>query len=136
MPRFALATSCSFGGSKGALYRETLQATGCDVGRVVIATAEFAPMLHALPVYPGGNRSDGHRMRFLRHDGIFQSDGGSLKTQKPEPDTASRRCPISGPRTRREDHALAHRLDEFRPAIPRSGWSPPEPVSASPTRSE
>ena len=22
---------------------------------------------------------------------------------------------------------------EFRPAIPRSGWSPPEPVSASPT---
>jgi hypothetical protein len=36
-------------------YRETLQATGCYVGRVVIATAEFAPMppLH-LPGYPGG----------------------------------------------------------------------------------
>ena len=26
----------------------------------------------------------------------------------------------------------AHRPDEFRPANPRSGWSPPEPVSASP----
>src|ERR1041385_7747612 len=26
--------------------------------------------------------------------------------------------------------------DEFRPAIPRSGWSPPEPVSASPARSD
>jgi hypothetical protein len=47
MPRFAIATCCSFGGSKGALYRETLQATGFDMGRVVIATAEFAPMLHA-----------------------------------------------------------------------------------------
>jgi len=37
-----------------------------------------------------------------------------------------------GKRTRREEHVLAHRPDEFRPAIPRSGWSPPEPVSASP----
>jgi carboxypeptidase family protein len=26
--------------------------------------------------------------------------------------------------------------DEFRPAIPRSGWSPPEPVSASPALAE
>ena len=45
----------SFGGSKGAFYRETLQATGFYVGRIVIATAELAPMppLH-LPGYPGG----------------------------------------------------------------------------------
>ena len=50
---------------KGALYRETLQATGCYVGRIVIATAEFAPMppLH-LPGYPGGIISDGHRDAF------------------------------------------------------------------------
>jgi hypothetical protein len=43
-------------GGKGALYRETLQATGCYVGRVVIATAAFAPIppFH-LPVYPGGS---------------------------------------------------------------------------------
>jgi len=26
--------------------------------------------------------------------------------------------------------------DEFRPGIPRSGWSPPEPVSASPARTD
>ena len=45
--------------------------------------------------------------------------------------TASRwSAPSPGRRTRREDHAA----DEFRPAIPRSGWSPPEPVSASPAR--
>jgi hypothetical protein len=30
----------------------------------------------------------------------------------------------------------AHRLDEFRPAIPRSGCSPAEPVSASPARTD
>ena len=35
-------------------------------------------------------------------------------------------------RTRREEHALfSSSADEFRPAIPRSGWSPPEPIRAS-----
>jgi hypothetical protein len=43
-------------------------------------------------------------------------------------------APSPGKRTRREDHALLIVRGEFRPAIPRSGWSPPEPVSASPTR--
>jgi len=71
----------SLSGSKGALYRETPQATGFYVGRVVIATAEFAPMPPSyLPGYPGGHHSDGHRMRFRRHLGIYQSDGG-FKTQ-------------------------------------------------------
>jgi hypothetical protein len=42
--------------------------------------------------------------------------------------------PLPGYRTRRKEHALPIVRDEFRPAIPRSGWSPPEPVSASPTR--
>jgi hypothetical protein len=76
MPQFVIAASRrrSFGGSKGALYRETLQATGCYVGRIVIATAEFAPMPPSIPGYPGGNDSDGHRMRFPRHGGIYQSD--------------------------------------------------------------
>src|SRR5438067_9081897 len=41
-----------------------------------------------------------------------------------------------GKRTRREDHVLLIVRDEFRPAIPRSGWSPPEPVSASPATAE
>ena len=76
MPQFVIAAyrRCSFGGSKGALYRETLQATGGYVGRVVIATAEFAPMPPSVPGYPGGIDSDGRRMRFLRHCGIYQSD--------------------------------------------------------------
>jgi hypothetical protein len=74
---------CSEGGSKGALYRETLQATGCYVGRVLIATAGFAPMPPSVPGYPGGYYSDGHRMRFLRHDGIYQSDVGILKPTNP-----------------------------------------------------
>ena len=68
MSQLALAAFCqprSFGGSKGALYRETLQATGFYVGRIVIASAEFAPMppLH-VPGYPGGFNSDGHRDAF------------------------------------------------------------------------
>ena len=80
----------------------------------------------SVPGYPGGNHSDGHRNAFSkawRNLSIRCWD--FFEIQKPEPDTASRRCPGSGPRTRREDRALAHRLDEFRPAIPRSGWSPP-----------
>ena len=44
--------------------------------------------------------------------------------------------PLPGYKARRKEHALPIVLDEFRPAIPRSGWSPPEPVSASPTRPE
>ncbi len=50
---------------QGALSRETLQATGFYMGRVVIATAEFAPMppLH-LPGLPRRFHSDGHRDAF------------------------------------------------------------------------
>ena len=51
MPPFAIAAV--WGGSKGALYRETLKATGFYVGRIVIATAEFAPMPY-FAGYPGG----------------------------------------------------------------------------------
>ena len=43
MPQFAIIT-CGPDGSKGALCREALQATGCYVGRIVIATAGLAPM--------------------------------------------------------------------------------------------
>ena len=66
----------SFGGSKGGLYRETLQATGFYVGRIVIATAEFAPMPPFVPGYPGGLIPIAIGMRFRRHHGIYQSDGG------------------------------------------------------------
>jgi hypothetical protein len=89
------------GGGKGALYRETLQATGCYVGRVVIATAEFAPMpLFHLPGYPGGHYSDGHRMRFWRYGGIYQSDVGSYKPQNP-----NRTPPPAGIRVRVRERA-------------------------------
>ncbi len=62
-------------GGKGALYRETLQATGFDVGRIVIAPAEFAPIPPLrLPGYPGGLIPTAIGMRFRRHDGIYRSD--------------------------------------------------------------
>jgi hypothetical protein len=39
--------------------------------------------------------------------------------------------PLPGYSARREERALLIRIvrNEFRPAIPRSGWSPPEPPS-------
>jgi hypothetical protein len=85
MPQFVVAAAQhrSFSGSKGALYRETQQATGFYKGRVVIATAESAPMPPSVPGYPGGNRSNGRRMRFLRHGGIYQSDVGFYQPQNP-----------------------------------------------------
>jgi hypothetical protein len=67
MSRFTLGARQRrrFGAGKGALYRETLQATGCYVGRIVIATEEFAPMpsapfFRATPAFD----SDGHRDAF------------------------------------------------------------------------
>jgi hypothetical protein len=60
---------------KGALYWETLQATGFYMGRIVIATAEFAPMPpFPLPGYPGGLNPTAIGMRFRRHNGIYRSD--------------------------------------------------------------
>ena len=104
MPRFAIAAyrRRSFGGSKGALYRETLQATGFYVGRVVIATAEFAPMLPPLPGYPGGLNPTAIGMRFRRHGGIYRSDVVQIKTknQKPNPGSEPCRLPPVGPEPR------------------------------------
>src|SRR5271166_3935451 len=72
-------------------------------------------------------------MRLLRHNEIYRSDV-SLTSGKPDPEC---RLPNgSGPsyRTHQEEYALPIVRDEFRPGIPRSGWSPPEPVFASPAR--
>ena len=67
---------------KGALYRETLQATGCYVGRIVIATAEFAPMPPSDSTgLPRRFHPDGHRMRFFRHGRIYRSDVVENQTQ-------------------------------------------------------
>ncbi len=111
MPRRALKSyaHAQCGGSKGALYRETRQATGSYVVRIVIASAEFAPLPPHLPGYPDGqNIPTAIRMRFLRHGGIYQSDRGILKTNtqtraghrlpptsRPGPETAP-----GGPRSR------------------------------------
>src|SRR6476661_6384091 len=50
MSQFAIAArrGRSFGRSKGALYRETLQATGFHVGRIVIAQQDLRRCLHPL----------------------------------------------------------------------------------------
>jgi hypothetical protein len=85
-------------GGKGALYRETLQATGCYVGRVVIATAEFAsipPFL--LPSYPGGFIPTAIGMRF---PGMTESIGPMWSKTKPTNQTlgtGSYRLPSVGP---------------------------------------
>ena len=102
----AACRRCSFGGSKGALYRETPQATGFDVGRVVIATAGFAPMPpSALPGYPGGILPTAIGMRFRRHGGIYRSDVVQGKTQKPNPGNETGPPPASQPRTQVKERA-------------------------------
>ena len=79
---FSAASGRSCGGGKGAHYRETLQATGCYVGRIVIATAEFAPMPPSLyRATPAVLIPTAIRMRFLRHDGIYRSDVDSNQNQ-------------------------------------------------------
>jgi hypothetical protein len=54
-------------------------------------------------------------MSFLRHEEIYQAD--ELRVG----------------RARSQDHALAHRLDEFPVGYSLAGCSPAEPASASPT---
>lgn len=103
MSQFAIA-ACrrrNCGGSKGALYRETPQATGFHMGRVVIATAEFAPMLPSVPGYPGGFIPTAIGMRFRRHDGIYRSD----VVQTPNPGDETVPPPASQPRTQVKERA-------------------------------
>jgi hypothetical protein len=76
-------------------------------------------------------------MSFLRHDGIYRSDVAAETATtwgRVPPPVGRPRAPVQ--RTRREElRALLIVRDEFRPAIPRSGCSPAEPVSASPATS-
>jgi hypothetical protein len=56
---------------------------------------------------------------------------------KPNPELGPHRLPLVGPELRQKNapggtRSFSSSADEFRPTIPRSGWSPPEPVSASP----
>jgi hypothetical protein len=144
MPPFALA-ACRRRGFGGRQRRplqgnpasdRMLRGPGCNRhSRVCVDTSvPFAEL-------PRRFHSNGHRDAFSRHDGIYRSDVVQNQTHKPNPGNGILPPPVGRPRapgkrTRREDHALLIVRDEFRPAIPRSGWSPPEPVSASPTRPE
>ena len=68
--------------------------------------------------------------------------GFHFKTKsKPNPGSGPDRLPLVGPEPRQKNapggtRSFSSSADEFRPAIPRSGWSPPEPVSASPARTD
>src|SRR3954471_11581663 len=67
------------------------------------------------------------------------SDG--VSKPKPKPGSGPYRLPLVGPEPRSKNapggsRSFSSSADEFRPAIPRSGWSPPEPVSASPALAE
>src|SRR6185369_3743669 len=71
------------------------------------------------------------------------SDGAQLQkpNSKPNPGSGPDRLPLVGPEPRQKNapggtRPFSSSADEFRPAIPRSGWSPPEPVSASPARTD
>jgi len=97
-------------------------------------------------------------LAFFRYGGIYQSDvgyffyklGPGCRLHDPEPKLAGNPIrgpdyPLPWPRSRRGPdqaagregaHAQPHRLDECRPAIPRSGCSPAWPVSASPARTD
>src|ERR1044072_2754252 len=107
MSQFAIAArrGRSFGRSKGALFRETLQATGFHVGRIVIATAGFAPMPpSALPGYPGGIIPTAIGMRFRRHGGIYRSDVVQVKT-KTKPWVGTVPPPAGRPRAQVKERA-------------------------------
>src|SRR5690349_13567422 len=80
-------------------------------------------------------------MRFLRHGGIYLVRWGfHSKTKiKTKSWVGAIPPPTVGPGPRQKNapggsRSFSSSTDEFRPAIPRSGWSPPEPVSASPAR--
>src|SRR5271165_7307684 len=88
--------------------------------------AVWRTLLAVAPLRAGGEAETG-------------SYGEAVGKHSPKPAPGDR-LPPAGP-----DHRLQsapggtrppHRPDEFWPAIPRSGWSPPEPVSASPARAE
>ena len=85
MLKFTLAACqrCGIGRRQRRPYRETLQATGCYVGRVVIATAEFAPIPpFYLPVYPGGINPTAIGLRFR---GMAESIGPMWSKPKTKP---------------------------------------------------
>ena len=81
------------------------------------------------------------RMRF---SGMAESIGPmSSQNQKPKPLNLGVVCrlPLVGTRAPVKERdgrsaSCSSSADEFRPAIPRSGWSPPVPVSASPAPSD
>jgi hypothetical protein len=72
-------------------------------------------------------------MSFLRHGEIYRSDVG-LRI-KDWGRTAASRQSAPGPAigTHREEHVLAHRLDESPAGYSSAGCAPAEPASASPT---
>ena len=91
---------------KAPLYGETLQTTGFYVGRVVIVPREFATILPAGIILK-------LQSAFLRHAGIYLSDGGS----NPQPGE-ERRLPPAAPhpslRHTPGGTRSPHRPDEFR----------------------
>jgi hypothetical protein len=106
-------------------------------GNFLIVEGEFA----TIPSTPPGSATNNHP----GHSGcVFQGMAESIWSDvvsKPKPiqgrDHPASRWSAPGPRPKNVpggSRSFSSSADEFRPAIPRSGWSPPEPVSASPTR--
>ena len=133
--------------AKDALYRETLQTTGRTTRilhrpkRVCIDRQLARPCHGAVARRQCALLAEPRALNlaFFRHDGIYRSDVVG-KTKPPQPGGGVPppvgRPPSPSPRMRRKERILLIVRDEFRPAIPRSGCSPAEPVSASPAPAE
>jgi hypothetical protein len=83
---------------------------------------------HSIPAASNTTGALGRRFQGMAES--IWSDG----VQKPKPGPGPYRLPPVGPRQKNAPggaRSFSSSADEFRPAIPRSGWSPPEPVSAS-----
>jgi hypothetical protein len=97
---------------------------------------------HSIPAATSATGALGRRFQGMAES--IWSDRVSKQTKtnsKPTPGSGPYRLPLVGPGPREKNapggsRSFASSADEFRPAIPRSGWSPPEPVSASPALAE
>ena len=141
---------------KDGQYRETLQTTGRTTRMFNRPKRVCVDHQSVTSVTRDGARRECARYpasqgpcngAFLRHDGIFRPDVVSRQNQNQSQSQNRQHLRVGVPppvgrhpslskRTRRKERALPIVHDEFRPAIPRSGWSPPEPVSASPAHAD
>ena len=110
-------------------------------GDFFLVKGEFA----TFPSTPPGSATTDHTGRPVCVFKAWRNLSGPMGFQNPKPKSkpgsGPYRLPLVGPEPRSKNapggsRSFSSSADEFRSAIPRSGWSPPEPVSASPARTD